>query len=253
MNIISLKKIQMTKKDLWLRLKNYHFDHIVPPNFLENITALFGGADASTKAFADKITRKHNWKSGFALRAINEYKKFVYLGIVSEFYVTPSKVIDVVWHEHLLFSKAYREFCTTVIEYEFDHYPELIPYAEQTGTFQAQYEETMELYFVEFGVVAPIDIWEESKFNKYEFIEDTSSKKKSSTSLNKHTTYHDSSTLHSYFDVTSIQFDASEFPEFNGGDIGGAGATGEWGADSDSGDGGSDGGGGCSGGCGGGD
>ena len=27
------------------------------------------------------------------------------------FGVTPSKVIDQVWHEHILFSRAYRDFC----------------------------------------------------------------------------------------------------------------------------------------------
>ncbi len=253
----------MTKIELWLRIKNYHFDHLVPPNFLENISSLFGGADASSKAFADKIARKHNWKKSFALRTIIEYKKFVYLGIVSEFYVTPSKIIDIVWHEHLLFSKAYRYFCNSIIEYEFDHYPELIPFTEQTDMYKAQYKETMELYYEEFGVEASFDIWGESKFNKYEFVEELFKvKKKSSLSLSKHTSYNDSFPLHTYFDVDSSNYNAanninenaSSFPEFSGGDFGGAGATGEWGSVSDSGsssDGGSDGGG-CSGGCGGG-
>jgi hypothetical protein len=47
--------------------------------------------DASTKAFADK-TRKFQWKHRFALRAIREYKKFIYLGAISDFVVTPSKI-----------------------------------------------------------------------------------------------------------------------------------------------------------------
>jgi hypothetical protein len=111
----------MNKKDLWLRLKAYHFNHLVPPHLWIKVTAAFGGEDASTKAFADKIARKLEWKHRFALKAIREYKKFIYLGAVSDFVVTPSKIIDQVWHEHLLFTKAYRDFCSGVPGFRFDH------------------------------------------------------------------------------------------------------------------------------------
>jgi hypothetical protein len=53
-----------------------------------------------------KIARKLEWKHRFALRGIREYKKFIYLGAVSDFVVTPSKIIDQVWYEHLLLTKA---------------------------------------------------------------------------------------------------------------------------------------------------
>jgi hypothetical protein len=74
-----------------------------------------------------KIARNLEWKHRFTLRAIRECKKFIYLGAVSDFVVTPSKIIDQVWHEHLLFTKAYRDFCTDVPGFSFDHNPELIP------------------------------------------------------------------------------------------------------------------------------
>jgi hypothetical protein len=77
----------MNKMELWLRLKNYHFEHIISPGLWDLIRENFGGPDASTKAFASKIARKHGWNKPFALRAILEYKKFVYLGLVSDFYV----------------------------------------------------------------------------------------------------------------------------------------------------------------------
>ena len=51
----------MTKKELWLKLRAYHFDHLVPTNLWQQITAAFGGADAFSKAFASKIARKHGW------------------------------------------------------------------------------------------------------------------------------------------------------------------------------------------------
>jgi len=48
----------MNKKDLWLRLKAYHFNHLVPPHLWIKVTAAFDRRDASTKAFAEKMTQR---------------------------------------------------------------------------------------------------------------------------------------------------------------------------------------------------
>jgi hypothetical protein len=242
----------MTKKELWTNVRAYHFDNIVPPNLWDNIINAFGGTNASTKAFAAKIARKHQWNKSFALLAISEYKKFVYLGVVSNFHVTPSKIIDIIWHEHLLFTKAYREFCHDVLHYQFDHHPELLPIAEETGRFSAQYLDTIEFYILEFGKQPPISIWGNTKFDKERIKEAAyQSREKNSTvfSNDSGNTYYTDEPLHTNYDTN-----------FDGGDFDGGGAGGDWsdgnghdGSDSgDSGDGGGDGGG-CSGGCGGGD
>jgi hypothetical protein len=238
----------MNKQELWVKLKTYHFDNIVPHHLWDDITSAFGGVNASTKAFAAKIAGKHNWNKSFALKAISEYKKFVYLGVVSNFHVTPSKIIDVVWHEHLLFTKAYREFCDDVIQYQFDHHPELLPVAEETGRYSAQYIDTLEFYMLEFAITPPEDIWGNTKFDKEKIKEAAyESREKNSTvfSSDSGNTYYTDEPLYTNYDTN-----------FNGGDFDGGGAGGDWsdgnGNDgSDSGDGGD--GGGCSGGCGGGD
>ena len=152
------------KQQLWLRLTQYHFDDLVPSHLADHVAALFGGPDPSTRAFASKLARKLGWSAGFAVRAIEEYKKFVFLGVTSDFSVTPSKVIDQVWHEHLLFSRAYRQFCSDVLRQHFDHHPELVATAEQTGVFRAQYEATLARYEAEFAVAPPSDIWCTPKF-----------------------------------------------------------------------------------------
>ena len=154
----------MNKKELWLNLANYHFDHLVPTHLWDEIAAKFGGQNPFTKAFADKLCRKLNWDKNFALKAIWEYKKFVYLGVISDFSVTPSKVIDQVWHEHLLFSAGYRDFCRRIIQYDFDHNPELVSVGSQTEAFQVQYFHTLELYRREFGCEPPPEIWSVTKF-----------------------------------------------------------------------------------------
>lgn len=239
----------MNKRELWLRLKAYQFDHIVAAGVWKHITAKFGHCNPSLKAFAGKIAKKQGWKNQFALQAIAEYKKFIYLGLVSDFEVTPSKIIDAVWHEHLLFSKAYREFCTTVIEHPFDHHPELVPMADQTGRFSAQYLDTIALYRKEFGQEPPTAIWGDTKFDKAEQEKQNyqSNKKRQQDDL----LYAGSTPLYTNFEDEN-PVDYPEFSGFEGGDFGGGGATGEF-SDSSSGDSGSGSdGGGCSGGCGGG-
>ena len=69
----------LDKKTLWTRLKAYHFDHIVPPSLWEKLSAFYEGLNSATVAFADKIASKHGFNRSFALHAISEYKKFVYL------------------------------------------------------------------------------------------------------------------------------------------------------------------------------
>ena len=43
--------------------------------------------------------------------AIEEYKKFMYLAATSNQMVSPSEIVDIVWHQHLIFTQSYKEFC----------------------------------------------------------------------------------------------------------------------------------------------
>ena len=239
-------KTMMSKKELWENIKSYKFNNLVPKSTLEEIIEMLGGKNAPVRAFANKIMKKHHIPRAFTFRAIEEYKKFVYLGVISDFIVTPSKYIDLIWHEHLLFSKAYREFCSDVINYQFDHQPELVAMEDQTELYTIQYLETLDLYRSEFGMEPPENIWGTPKFNKERI---GSAKKKSKKKNDDGGVGRDFSSdrpLHSNYDEGSLD---SEFSGFDGGDFGGGGAGGDFG--DGGGDSGGDGGG-CSGGCGGG-
>jgi hypothetical protein len=250
----------MNKKELWLTLKNYHFEHVVPVDLWSQIEHVFGGPDASTRAFAAKIAKKHGWRKQFALQAVFEYKKFVYLGIVSDFIVTPSSIIDIVWHEHILFSRAYRSFCDEVIHYNFDHHPELLVLEDQTAQFNAQYMNTIELYKEEFAMEPPPWIWGLTKYDPETAKTGNPAKKKKAAAVSNDgssgdTGYSAEGPLCSMFDADG-DGGSAEFGGFDGGSGGGSGADGGWGdsgSSSDSGDSGGGDGGGCSGGCGGGD
>jgi hypothetical protein len=242
----------MNKKELWLNIANYHFDDLVPTHLWDVIASKFGGVNPFTKAFADKLCRKLDWDKDFALKAVWEYKKFVYLGVVSDFSVTPSKIIDQVWHEHLLFSDGYRTFCHEVIHYKFDHHPELVPIESQLEAFEKQYFATLELYEREFGSEAPEDIWGNTKFDENK----NKKRELAETADSGLAVAHDGGTLISMFP----EADSSDF-EFGGGEFGGGGASGGWWDGSDDNDSDSDSGGdgdsgsscssGCGGGCGG--
>jgi hypothetical protein len=211
----------MNKKELWLNIANYHFDNLVPTHLWDEIVAKFGGQNPYSKAFADKLSRKLNWEKKFALKAIWEYKKFVFLGVTSDFSITPSKVIDQVWHEHLLFSSGYRKFCKEVIQFDFDHNPELASVSSQTEVFQSQYFNTIELYRKEFGIEPPAEIWEATKFTgKIEKIE--TPKKNQNDNVNSDS-YEGSTPLFTMF-PSSNKSDV----EFGRGEFGGNGGGGSW-------------------------
>jgi hypothetical protein len=254
------------KKDLWLRLRQYHFEHLVPPHLSDHVAACFGGPDAATRAFASKLQKKLHWSSRFSHRAIDEYRKFLYLGVVADFGVTPSKVIDQVWHEHLLFTRAYDQFCGEVLGRPFEHFPELVPTGEQTSTFASQYQATLDLYEEEFDTTPPPDIWATTKFAPG--IERTKRAMRRRRSFDSSSTSSGDAPLYSFFDgsPSSGGLSCDSMPEFGGGGgFSGGGGGSSWGdsasdssstdcaTDSGSDGGGGDGGGsGCSSGCGGG-
>src|SRR5262245_27769309 len=215
-----------TKKQLWLRLRNYDFEHIVPPHLADHVMAAFGGPDASTRAFADKLARKLRWNARFALGAIDEYRKFLYLGMIADFPVTPPKVIDQVWHEHLLFTRGYRQCCDKVLGRDFDHHPELVPLDEQTATFQAQYTATRDLYRTEFDREPPAAYWGVPKFaDRPEPIATRNARRRDDAGAI--TGYHGAPLYQSFStpDGGGGQADAGR-PEFGGADPGGAGMGG---------------------------
>ena len=235
--VVTQKK---SKKELWESLQGYHFADLVPIHLTDRVVEMFGGKDASTKAFASKLSRKLGWTTDFSSRAITEYKKFVYLGVISTGNVTPSKVIDQVWHEHQLFTKAYREFCSEVIDKEFDHTPELIPVPQQTQQFNQQYLDTLALYRAEFNMEPPADIWAVTKFDATLLPAKSTDTNRPKASRKGGTAgdgiiYQNDPPLYTLVDAPMSEGHSSPgFHGFGGGSSGGGGASDHWGAPSHS-------------------
>lgn len=224
----------MQKKLVWKRIRSYHFDNLVPAHLTERVVALFGGTDASTHAFAAKLALKLRWTTGFALRAIAEYRKFVFLGISSDDAVTPPRILDQVWHEHQLFTRGYREFCRDVLGRHFDHAPELIPSAAQTAQFSAQYNATLERYRREFNMAPPPEIWGTPKFNPDTVatagVPPKRKRRDDEGAMSAATHADDSTPLYLLFDAPDDGGHHSSLPEFGGGGgFSGGGGTSSWG------------------------
>lgn len=117
----------------------------------------------SSFTFTDRLCRENGWKYEYAVRVINEYKKFIFIICISDHPLTPSDQVDQVWHLHLLYTKSYwTEFCQNTLGREIHHGPTKGGKGEKEK-FDDWYSKTIELYLKTFNRQAPIDIWPSSK------------------------------------------------------------------------------------------
>lgn len=130
---------------LWDKIQNFEIDD----------------PDASF-TFTDKIVKEYNWSLGYTLRAIFEYKKFIFLIVSSKTAQTPSTPVDLVWHMHLLYTKSYWiDFCKATLGTDIHHNPS--KGNEENGKHKNQYSDTLKLYKDRFNEEPPEDIWGNSQ------------------------------------------------------------------------------------------
>jgi hypothetical protein len=89
-----------------------------------------------------------------------EYRKFLALRLAHpEASIVPCKIVDEMWHQHILDTIAYRDDCDAIFGRFMDHYP----YFGMRGPEDAEalgdaYEETLGYYRLAFGE-PPADTW----------------------------------------------------------------------------------------------
>jgi len=135
-------------KDLWEKIELFDFDH--PPSEYD---------------FTLRLAHENYWTQNFTKQAILEYKKFMYLAAVSDMMVSPSEIVDTVWHQHLIFTKSYSEFCT-ILGKQIQHIPSTHN-KEDFQKFKLAKERTTKLYETHFGK-QPESIWNHA--NPYESL-----------------------------------------------------------------------------------
>ena len=111
--------------------------------------------------FSRKLAREYDWTNIYTFRVIQEYKKFVFLGMVAEHHVSPPKSIDLVWHLHLIYTHSYWDkLCAEVLEQPFHHSPSFGGKGEKIK-YDRLYQQTLSTYQIYFGK-PPADIWFET-------------------------------------------------------------------------------------------
>ncbi len=114
----------------------------------------------SSFPFSAKLAHEQNWTTSFTARAIEEYKRFCYLAVTAGHPVSPSEVVDEVWHLHLTYSYNYwKVFCPEVLQMPFHHHP-----SKGGGAERAKFDEwsakTEQSYRVAFSEDPPSAIWQ---------------------------------------------------------------------------------------------
>lgn len=127
-------------KELWEKILSFDFDN--PP---------------SEYGFSTRLANENFWTKDFTELAILEYKKFMYLATTSEFMVSPSEIVDTVWHQHLIFTQSYSDFCN-IIGKQIQHIPSTHN-KEEYEKFKLAKERTKTFYSNIFGE-QPNTIWE---------------------------------------------------------------------------------------------
>lgn len=126
----------MQDRELWERINDYYF----PVGFKEKLSQQFEGKKSTAEALCE------------------EYRRFVYLAVISPNEVTPSEQVDHVWHLHLSYTRSYwNEFCADVLREDLHHDPSNGP--ESAPKYQAQYDATLALYQREFDIIPNSKAW----------------------------------------------------------------------------------------------
>jgi len=126
---------------LWQRIKDYSPDE-----------------PGAAYSFSQKLAVQQGWSAAYTQRAIEEYKKFMYLCCVLPAGASPSPATDEVWHLHLTYTKSYWEdFCRNTLQQDIHHNPSKGG-SEEKEKYASLYQDTLVNYRNYFGD-PPADIW----------------------------------------------------------------------------------------------
>ncbi len=117
--------------------------------------------------FLKRLCRENSWPPMQGRAVIEEYRRFLYLAMVSTQPVTPSEAVDQAWHLHLIYTRSYWEdLCQKTLPRPLHHGP-TAGGKQEDEKFENWYERTKAFYASEFNQAAPPSIWpaSEVRFN----------------------------------------------------------------------------------------
>jgi len=121
------------REALWQRIAQHDFEPDTPLNFTR------------------RLARDHGWSLEEARAAIDAYRRFCFLAVVSPVPVTPSEIVDEVWHQHLIYSRDYWTiWCGERLQAPLHHDP-TPGGSEAQSVYRRQYAQTLSLHERFFG------------------------------------------------------------------------------------------------------
>jgi len=131
-----------SQQELWEKIQNFSLDD-----------------PYSSYPFSKKLAQQNNWPVSFTSKAIEEYKKFIFLCCISPTGASPSETVDEVWHLHLTYTDNYwNQFCKQTLGKDIHHHPSKGG-AEEKEKHVNWYAATLKLYTTIFNSPPPEDIW----------------------------------------------------------------------------------------------
>ncbi len=120
--------------------------------------------------FSAKLAHENGWTLLYAKRAIEEYKKFIYLICAENISCSPSDQLDQVWHLHMLYTESYwKDFCRDTLNREIHHNPSLGGKLEKEK-YNNMYEYTINIYYKYFLEFPDTEFWPDLKDRKNDFF-----------------------------------------------------------------------------------
>jgi hypothetical protein len=125
------------RQELWRRIEQHDFEPDTALNFIR------------------RLARDQGWRLADARAAVEAYRRFCFLAVISPTPVTPSEAVDEVWHQHLIYSRDYwTVWCGERLQVPLHHDP-TPGGAEAQMTYRRQYAETLALHERVFGPPDP--------------------------------------------------------------------------------------------------
>ena len=122
--------------------------------------------------FVNRIGTENNWEFSYTVRAIEEYKKFLFIYANCGHAVSPAHPIDIVWHTHILYTRNYFEELPKILGKILHHEPETGRKSKaEVEMLQDYYSLTLENYRLYFGE-EPKDIWTLEIKKNYSVVEE---------------------------------------------------------------------------------
>ena len=129
-----------------------------------------------------RLKTKFHWDDDFINRAVDEYCRFLFLRkSFPEISICPGFCVDEVWHDHILHTKNYIDFCNKMFGEYLHHVPKNLITNDEFDP-----NPTIELYTQFYGYSPPNAYWFDKTANK---DSNTSNANKDSNTTNNNTSF----------------------------------------------------------------